>query len=82
MSIFMSSSINRKQKNELESELEIEVFAFKSRRYHIDEEDDYIRERIKSWSRSNFKDENLWKQFRHDFADWDKVRFRFTTLEA
>jgi hypothetical protein len=88
MSAFMSSSINRRQENELESELEIEaieieiIATIKSRRYHIDEKDHYIRERIRSWSRSNFKDENLWKQFRHDFADWDKARFRLTTLEA
>ncbi len=87
MSTFMSSSINRRQENELESELEIEAikieaFAIKSRRYHIDERNDYIRERIKSWSRSNFKNENLWKQFRHDFADWNEIRFRFTTLKA
>jgi hypothetical protein len=82
MSILMSSSINRRQENELESELEIEVFVIKSWRYYIDEKDDYIKKKIRSWSRSNFKDENLWKQFRHDFADWDEVRFRFTTLEA
>jgi hypothetical protein len=24
----------------------------------------------------------LWKQFRYDFADWDEVKFRLTTLEA
>jgi hypothetical protein len=53
MSAFMSSSINRRQENELEPELEIgateiEVLAIKTRRYHIDEEDDYIRERIRS----------------------------------
>jgi hypothetical protein len=53
MSAFMSSSINRRQENELESELEteateIEVFAIKTRRYHIDEEDDYIRKKIRS----------------------------------
>jgi hypothetical protein len=78
MSTFMSSSINRRQENELE----IEILATKSRRYHTDEKDDYIRERIRSWSRSNFKDENLWEQFRHDFADWDEVRFRLTTQKA
>jgi hypothetical protein len=50
----MSSLINRRQENELESELEIEatetevITTAKSRRYHIDEEDDYIRERIRS----------------------------------
>ncbi len=90
MSAFMSSSINRRQENELESELEIEVITateikaivIRTRRYHIDEEDDYIKERIRSWSRSNFKDENLWEQFRHDFADWNEARFRLTTLEA
>jgi hypothetical protein len=53
MLAFMSSSINRKQENELEPELETEateteVSATKTRRYHIDEEDDYIRERIRS----------------------------------
>jgi hypothetical protein len=88
MSIFMSSSINRRQENELESEFEIEAIEIeiiaitKSRRYHIDEKDDYIREKIRSWSRSNFKDENLWKQFRHDFVDWNEVRFRLTTQKA
>jgi hypothetical protein len=49
----MSSSINRRQKNELEPELEIEateikVLDIKSRRYYIDEKNDYIKERIKS----------------------------------
>ncbi len=81
----MSSSINRTQKNESELEIEateIKAFDTKSRRYHINEKENYIRERIKSWSRSNFKDENLWKQFRHDFADWNKVRFRLTTQKA
>jgi hypothetical protein len=90
MSIFMSSSINRRQKNEFESELEIEVITvieieaivIKTRKYHIDEKNDYIKERIKSWSRNNFKNENLWEQFRHDFADWNETRFRFTTFEA
>jgi hypothetical protein len=85
MSIFMSSSINRTQKNESELEIEtteIKILDIKSRRYHIDERDDYIKERIKSWSRSNFKDENLWKQFRHDFVDWNEVRFRLTTQKA
>ncbi len=56
MSAFMSSSINRRQENELESELEIEVITateikaivIRTRRYHIDEEDDYIKERIRS----------------------------------
>jgi hypothetical protein len=53
MSAFMSSLINRRQDDELESELEIEateieVFATKTRKYHIDEEDDYIKERIRS----------------------------------
>jgi hypothetical protein len=53
MSAFMSSSINQRQENELEPELEIEateieVFATKTRRYHIDEEDDYIKKRIRS----------------------------------
>ncbi len=86
----MSSSINRRQESELEPELEIEVITaneieaivIKTRRYYTDERDDYIRERIKSWSRSNFKDEELWEQFRHDFADWDEARFRLITLEA
>ncbi len=87
MSTFMSSSINRRQENEfeseLESELEIEVIVIiKSRKYHIDERDDYIKERIRSWSRSNFKNENLWERFRHDFADWNEVRFRLTTQKA
>ncbi len=45
---------HRRQKIEFESELEIEaikieiIVTTKSRRYHIDEEDDYIKERIKS----------------------------------
>ncbi len=58
MSVFMSSSINRRQENELESELEIEVFVIRTRRYHIDEKNDYIKERIKS-DQSDFKDEDL-----------------------
>jgi hypothetical protein len=90
MSAFMLSSINRKQKNELEFELEIEiiiaieieVIVIRTRRYHIDEKNDYIRERIRSWSKNNFKNENLWKQFRHDFADWDKARFKLTIFET
>ncbi len=49
----MSPSTNRRQENELEPELETEateteVFATKTRRYHIDEEDDYIRKKIRS----------------------------------
>jgi hypothetical protein len=24
----------------------------------------------------------LWEQFRHDFADWNEVKFRLTTLKA
>ncbi len=96
MSVLMPSSINRRrdnqaQENEFESELEIEVIVvteveiiviIRTRRYYIDEADDYIKKRIKSWSRSNFKNENLWEQFRHDFVDWNEERFRLTTLEA
>ncbi len=87
MSAFMPSPTNRRrdsqaQEDEPESELETEVIiVIRTRRYHIYEENDYIRERIRSWT-GNFKNEDLWEQFRYDFADWDEVRFRLSTSDA
>jgi hypothetical protein len=50
---------------ELESESGLETESISrtrdTRRYqsHTDKEDEYIRKRIRSWTRSNFKDENM-----------------------
>jgi hypothetical protein len=53
MSASMPPPTNRRQEDELEPGLETgatetKVLDTKPRRYHIDERDDYIRERIRS----------------------------------
>ncbi len=76
-------SLNRRTfipPNEDDQEEGLELVS--NQRNHRGIEDTFIRERIRAWTKSDFKDEDLWEQFRHDFSDWKEVNFRLASLDA
>ncbi len=53
----------------------------KRERWYQDEENDFIDEKMNEWRIQNFKNIDLWEQFKNDFVDWTNENFRTATIE-
>ena len=55
--------------------------ARRRERWYKDEENEFIDAKISEWQSHNFKNTDLWKQFKDDFDEWTEENFRTTTIE-
>ncbi len=73
---------SRSKSSNLDSRSESKIKTrVKRKRWYQDEENDFIDKKMNEWRTQNFKNIDLWKQFKDDFVDWMNENFRTATIE-